>query len=437
MKDKIINSGFSYFWSSEGKEAISNVKLKYYENFCSNEQKVIAKAFIKSENVLLHKLMSAIRLENNIDSNISPIKLDTIENVMIKPVSDICNLACTYCYEGDGDNRYKYSTMPLSTLELIIEQSFQNVKDQITFLWHGGEPTLAGISFFEKAVNLQQKYNTKCVNVNNIIQTNGITIDDRWLSFFLKNRFYIGLSLDGNKEINDGMRVDHKGSGTFDKVMSAIKGIKSYGMEFGIIMVVNEAHKGRAGTVFNFLLENDIYNFDIHPGYGQKFKLHPKDYSEFVIEIFDLWLKSGNEKIRISMFDDLFQFLIGEMPSTCYFAGTCTKIFAIESDGNIVPCTRPFDRSKYTFGNIKTTALVDILKSDSHEEFKKKDLISQSNSKSCPWYSICHNGCPQHRSNDGLQDILGTNLYCKCQSGEDGGNFEIWSHVNKAIRHYL
>ena len=128
-------------------------------------------------------------------------------------------------------------------------------------------------------------------------------------------------------------------------------------------------------------------------------------------------------------FDDVFQARLGQAPSTCYFAGNCTRIVGFDPNGDVLPCTRPFDRSRYTYGNIADTPLEAIVAGPSFVGFQREDLAAQERSRSCPWFELCHDGCPQHRQTDGAQDVAGANLYCACQSGVPGGHAAIFAHI--------
>src|SRR5690242_12068212 len=158
--------GFTYFTTNPGKLAIENLKVKHLQNISTAEESVIADAFIKADRVMLSKIIKAVQ-KNESDFKRNSNTAHSIENIMLKPVSDICNLACTYCYEGIGNIRYSNSVMTEETLEKAIMEAFQLGTNHLNFLWHGGEPTLAGINFFEKAIRLQDSLNFSKIPVDN------------------------------------------------------------------------------------------------------------------------------------------------------------------------------------------------------------------------------------------------------------------------------
>jgi uncharacterized protein len=162
--------------------------------------------------------------------------------------------------------------------------------------------------------------------------------------------------------------------------------------------------------------------------------IDPRSFADFVIDLFDCWLDGGLPGIRISTFDDIVASALGTGPSICYFAGTCTSIVAIDANGDVLPCTRPFDRAKYTFGNIGQQGLSEIVGSPPFRDFHARDLTAQNNTATCRWHAMCHNGCPQHRISDNRQEIAGKNLYCQCQSGIEGGFAAIFEHATDRIQ---
>lgn len=354
--------------------------------------------------------------------------------VLLKPVGDLCNLRCTYCYEGSGSERAEDARMTEATLSAIIRDMLAQDDAPVQFLWHGGEPLMAGLSFFRKGIELQREHNVNGCRIVNTVQTNGLLLDDRWIEFFRDHRFNVGISIDGTADLHNHFRVDACGRGTFDGVVKAIRKLQENGFDVGAISVISPALAKRARDLFSTFRTLGLNAYDVHPNFGNHSNLaaqplSPKAFSDFAIDLFDLWLAAGDDNIRIRLFDDLFQGLIGYSPSTCYFAGTCTGIMGFEANGDAVPCTRPFDRGRYTFGNIARESLTAIQQSNASRLFREEDLSAQANSRDCPWYSICHNGCPQHRMKAGRQDISGANYYCSCQSGMEGGYAAIFDHA--------
>ena len=145
-------------------------------------------------------------------------------NLLIKPSSGACNLRCRYCfYHDEQANRetFSYGFMSEETLEILIKKALEYAGGFCSFGFQGGEPTLRGLDFYRKAVELQKKYNARHVEIANSIQTNGMGIDGEWAEFLHENRFLVGLSLDGVKDVHDQNRLDPEGGGTFNRVLRA------------------------------------------------------------------------------------------------------------------------------------------------------------------------------------------------------------------------
>lgn len=356
---------------------------------------------------------------------------DALTAILVKPVSDRCNLRCTYCYEGEDGQRFLQGRMTYRILENVIGQALEQSRSGVRFLWHGGEPLLAGRAFFEKVVALQGQLNCKGIRITNGLQTNATLLDRGWIDWLSANRFDIGISLDGPPQVHDSLRIDARGNGTHARVRKAMLALQKAGVPFGVICVVGMRHEDLGRQLFSHFRELRVPNLDLHPDYGMvpELAVHPRVYSDVVIEVFERWLEQADTRIRINVIDEFFRKYAGFGPATCYHAGTCTKIVAVEANGDVVPCTRPFDRARHTFGNVERIALAEIVLARPFQEFKRLDLLAQSRSSHCTWHSMCHNGCPQHRQRSGKPDISGASLYCRCQSGIAGGNAAIWEHM--------
>ncbi|MGB9678235.1 MAG: radical SAM protein, partial [Candidatus Ratteibacteria bacterium] len=157
--------------------------------------------------------------------------------LLVKPNSYLCNLDCSYCFYKKTKKIYPDAKiMNLKTLEFFIKKFMDYSEGKnIYFCWQGGEPLIAGIDFYYNVIELQKKYGKRGQIVGNTIQTNGILIDEKWIQFFKKYNFFIGVSLDGPKEIHNFYRGYRDGRKTFRKVMENIKLMKNNGVEFNIL----------------------------------------------------------------------------------------------------------------------------------------------------------------------------------------------------------
>ncbi|WP_088155220.1 radical SAM/SPASM domain-containing protein [Achromobacter xylosoxidans] len=358
----------------------------------------------------------------------------SIAAVLIKPVSDLCNLRCSYCYEGEVEQRFKSRKISPKLLERIIIDACEQADREIAFLWHGGEPLLAGISLFEHGVRVQKLHSRKNLRIVNAVQTNGMLLNNEWLRFFRQENFSVGLSLDGPPELNDVARYDANGRGTANKVEDAIGRLQDEKVPFGIISVIGPQHVGRGDTYLRYFLGLGVSNLDIHPNVRLSDEtvvgMSSASFASFCIELFESWLEAGDVGLRINLFDDFFRGYFGLNPETCYFSGNCSRVIAVEASGEVVPCTRPFDRSQFTFGSLARDSLHTIQNSHAINFFARLDREGQYRSNACKWHYLCHAGCPQHRGDaSGKQRVNFPSLYCDCEGINGGGYAAVWDHM--------
>ena len=180
---------------------------------------------------------------------------------MAKPTGPICNLECAYCYYLEKEKLYpaeKNWKMPLDILESFIRQQIETQQSAtVVFAWQGGEPTLLGVEYFAKVVELQQKY-AGGKKVENALQTNGVLLDDEWCSFLAKHQFLVGISVDGPRELHDRYRLNKSNVGTFDRVMRGLELLKKHQVEFNTLTVVHRYNSHHPLEVYQFLKELEI-----------------------------------------------------------------------------------------------------------------------------------------------------------------------------------
>jgi uncharacterized protein len=344
-------------------------------------------------------------------------------NYLIKPASSNCNLKCKYCfYHSIAENREiaSYGIMDNDTLETIVKKGLEYAHGICSFAFQGGEPTIAGLAFFERLIELEQKYNTKKLKVINSIQTNGMFIDEKWAKFLHDNNFLVGLSLDGPKEVHNLNRVDSKATGTFNQVMKTVELFNKYEVEYNILYVVTANSARFAGKIYNFFKDNGFKYLQFIscldplnevPG-KNKYSLKPKDLEKFLKVTFDNWYEDcikGNY-ISIRYFDNLLAILLGQKPEACNMTGKCTCNCIIESDGGIYPCDF-YVIDKWYLGNIKEKEIEDMVNSEVAKEFVEESLKLTLECTTCKWHGLCRGGCRRERNSFG-NDSGGENYYC-------------------------
>lgn len=330
-------------------------------------------------------------------------------NLLIKPASGACNMRCRYCFYYDITTKREqasYGMMEESTLEIIVKKALQFAEGSCTFAFQGGEPTLCGISFYEKLIEFEQKYNINHVQIQNTLQTNGFLIDDKWAEFFHQHHFLIGLSLDGIKSTHNCYRVDSKGNGTFDRIMNTISLFRKHKVDFNILTVVHKETASKARRIYQFYKKNglDYLQFiacldPLYEKQGQHdYSLLPKDYGKFLCELFDLWYDDllQGEQPYIRQFENYIQILVGMQPESCEQRGVCSFQHVVEADGEVYPCDF-YVTDEYRLGNLLHYSIEEIEEHRKNLGFVEASMNHPEKCTSCQYFGICRGGCRRHR----------------------------------------
>jgi uncharacterized protein len=336
-------------------------------------------------------------------------------SMLIKPASSTCNMKCQYCFYHDVTNSREianYGMMSDETIEVIIKKAFAYADHFASFGFQGGEPTLAGLDFFQKVVALQKKYNVKKIPVTNAIQTNGLTMNEEWAKFLHDNNFLVGLSLDGSKLIHDKYRFDHQGNGTFDRVLNAAKIMDQYQVEYNILSTVNIDVAKNIEKIYYFFKKQGFRYLQFIPcldelkkEHGQNdYSLTPEAYGEFLKKLFDLWYVdlNTNQPMSIRYFDNLVMMLFGYPPESCGMSGVCSCYYMIEADGSVYPCDF-YVTDEWRIGNIVTDELEQMTKTENAKRFVEISKQVAPRCKECEHYHICRGGCRRNREPIGIR----------------------------------
>lgn len=328
-------------------------------------------------------------------------------SLLIKPASGQCQMKCKYCfYSNEMENRNvaNYGIMNMSTAKNLINCALNKANRHVTFAFQGGEPTLAGLDFFVDFVKYVNKQNVKKINIAYAIQTNGYNIDKAWASFFAKNNFLVGLSLDGTEAIHNEFRLDRANKGTFNKVMSVINLLKSYKVEFNILTVVTKEIAYNIEDVYKFYKEQDLVYQQYIPcidGYNeekQPWSLDAESFTLFLRRLFDLWHRDmiSGKYVYNRMFENWCGILAGIQPEACGFLGRCGVQYVVEADGSVYPCDF-FVLDDFNLGNINLHSFHQIDSSPKRREFLKQSLKVEEDCKKCEVGYLCRGGCRRDR----------------------------------------
>jgi len=319
--------------------------------------------------------------------------------------------------------------MSLEVVKSFIYQvSLLDIKN-VSFIWHGGEPLLAGLSFYEKVYDLQSLYLSK-KRFSNSFQSNGTLINQDWALFSKSRHFSFGISIDGPEDIHDLNRVFVGGRGTFERVMNGIRILRENKIEPGIVSVITKDSIHRARDIFNFFVQNNLRKINFSPcaeKWGEEldgFSLSPREWASFMIEIFDEWIKKDDPSVKIQLLESLFQGLIGGKPTLCSCTKDCSQYIAVDSNGDLYLCGRFLGISEFRLGNLMQQSIKELFRSGVYSTFVEKTSAVREECEKCPWESTCNGGCTYYRYMNGSID----NPYYFCSSTK-----RLLSHMKEKI----
>lgn len=344
-------------------------------------------------------------------------------NILIKPASGICNLRCRYCFYSDEmekRSQSSYGFMRPETQEILVRKALEYADGACHFAFQGGEPTLVGVDFFRRQMELEKKYNKKHVIIDHAIQTNGYVLDEEWCEFFAENNFLVGLSIDGVKSTHDAYRRHAGGEGTYVHTMKAMELLRKHKVDFNVLTVVNARTAPRIRRIYEsyhkagFDWQQYIACLDpLGEEQGrQEYSLDPKMYGQFLIDLYDLWSQDlrKNQAPHIRQFENYIGILMGILPESCEQRGVCSIQCVVEADGSVFPCDF-YMLDQWNLGNIHTDELGEILIKGKADDFRRISLNRTEECQNCKWFSLCRGGCRRHREQPGTRP--GENYFCK------------------------
>ena len=372
-------------------------------------------------------------------------------HVMAKPSGSTCNLDCKYCFylsketlpNGPGAGR-----MDDETLELFIKQYIEGVTgSEVVFSWQGGEPTLRGLEFFRKIVALQKKHAKSGQRIENDLQTNGVLLDEKWAAFLKENRFLVGLSIDGPRELHDRFRVNKGGAPTFDKVMAAARLLRRYRVRFNTLTCVHRFNASRPLDVYRFLrseLDSTFIQFipivqlknfetiaphswnsstlpvlgsaEAHPDHPNSavtdWSVDADEYGYFLSRVFDEWRRKDLGRVLVNHFETLVAQHLGQPSQLCIYNKFCGKGIAVEHDGSTYSCDH-YVYPEYRLGTLREKSLAEMAFSRAQVKFgyAKFERLPRY-CRACAYLSDCWGECPKNRLLQTPDGEPGLNYLC-------------------------
>ncbi|HEY6397014.1 MAG TPA: anaerobic sulfatase maturase [Solirubrobacteraceae bacterium] len=367
-------------------------------------------------------------------------------HLLAKPTGAICNLDCSYCFFLSKEMLYPGSRFRMAEelLDTYIRQLIEaHARVQVVDVaWQGGEPTLMGVNFFRRSVELVNRYLKPSQRAAYTIQTNGTKLDEAWARFFKENDFLVGISIDGPREIHDTYRLTRGGRGSFDQVMRGLGFLRAAGVEYNVLTTVHAANQDRGVEIYRFLRDEcggrfmqfipviervaeatedgavpwsswrdrPLYVQDGDAVTGRS--ATGEGYGRFLIDVFEEWVRRDVAQVYVQMFDTTLANWVGEQPGMCVHCETCGLALALEHTGDVYSCDH-FVEPRYLLGNITERHLVDLVSSEQQRQFglDKRDTLPRY-CRDCDVRFACHGGCPKDRFISTPDGEPGLNYLC-------------------------
>lgn len=335
-----------------------------------------------------------------------------LQAVIVKVIGNSCNLNCEYCFYHNK-NQQELHLLKENLLEKLIKEYIQYSPRKVYFIWHGGEPLLAGLSFFEKVIEFQEKYRKENQIIKNAIQTNGTLINKTWALFFKTYNFKVGVSLDGGQKTHNLFRKDLQGKGTFRKVVAGIATLRENGIEPGIISVLTKSSYSRLSDDFEYLVKQlhiKSWGINVYHDDGKNLldeTISNEDFENYFKSIIDMWLAYDSSKLRIREIDAFGAAAFNKIANLCSFNGSCGDFICVEVNGKVYPCDRFTNNDDFCVGDLNFQSLNSIIRNEKFQEFRQVAKNLPPECQKCQWNKFCHNGCTA------LRDINNKFIYCQ------------------------
>ncbi|MBN1791667.1 MAG: anaerobic sulfatase maturase [Bacteroidales bacterium] len=345
--------------------------------------------------------------------------------IFAKPSGPLCNLGCMYCYyldKADFFGKEASFRMPDEILDSYIRQHIEAATEPvITFSWHGGEPMVAGLKFYRKAVALQKEYNSAGRKIINGMQTNGMLVNAEWCRFLAEENFVIGISIDGPENLHDLFRLTKDGSPTFNRVMRGYDQLVIHGIDPEILCVVNAENVKYPLEVYRFFKQLGagfmtfiplVEKMECNSRVASSRSVPSQAFGHFLCTIFDEWVEQDIGKVRVQIFEEALRTAFPQEHTLCIFKPVCGGVPVVEHNGDFFSCDH-FVTREHHVGNIGKTSLAEMLDS------RQQKLFGQSKQDTLPRYCLacevrdmCNGECPKNRFINTPDGEPGLNYLC-------------------------
>ena len=340
--------------------------------------------------------------------------------VMLKPASSHCNLACQYCYylraqhhaAGEG-------TMSDALLEEFTRQYIEaQTMPEVLFTWHGGEPLMRPITFYQRALQLQRQY-AHGRHIDNCLQTNGTLLTDEWCEFLRDNHFLVGISIDGPQDVHDSYRRSKTGRSSWHSVMRGIRLLQKHGVEWNAMATVNAVNGDQPEAFYQFFRDIGCQYLQFTPVVERngtelcEFSVTPDLWGRFLCGVYDQWVREDVGSIFVQTFDATLANWAGVTPGVCSLSSLCGHAAVMEANGDVYSCDH-FVYPEYRLGNIRQQTLTAMLYGEQQQRFaRKKTGTLPRQCCECRWLFACHGECPKNRFANDCYGEQGLNYLCE------------------------
>lgn len=353
--------------------------------------------------------------------------METLQ-ILLKPASAACNLRCRYCfYRDEAAHRQSADRgrMQPAVMRAVIDKALQ-AADNCIFAFQGGEPTLAGLDFYQNFVQYVASQKRPGQRVEYILQTNACTLDEDWAAFLAKHRFLVGVSLDGTRRMHDANRIGGSGAGTFRRVLGGLRRLQEKRVPVNVLCVCTAQNADNMEAVYHFFMERGLSSQQYipcmdplsAPAGSEPYSLTPRAWGKAMCALFDCWFadKARGLPVYVRQFDNYLNMLLGGQPEACAMYGKCTMQHVVEADGSVYPCDF-YALDSFCMGNIRQTDFVALQEASMHPascRFFQNATQRDSRCPHCRWYPLCRGGC---RRDCFQKDGIFYNRYCEAYQG--------------------
>jgi uncharacterized protein len=343
-------------------------------------------------------------------------------SLLVKPASADCNLSCRYCFYLDACTFYPEAgrrRMSDATLDRMIAGYMATRQPVYTFGWQGGEPTLMGVQFFRRAVELQATHARPGSQIANGLQTNGTLLDDEFAAFLAEYRFLVGVSLDGPAAMHDAERRTAGGQGSHAMVMAGIECLRRNRVEFNIVTLVNRANVSNPVKVYDYLV---AHGFDYHQyiecvefapdGTLQPFAITGQAWGNFLCRLFDRWHQRDTRRVSVRLFDTVLARLVNGVSNCCASSENCCQYFVVEHNGDVYPCDFHV-RPAWKLGNVTRDCWTNLQQSPVYAAFGERKRQWNTKCARCDFLQFCMGDCPKNRGGPANQDSTRLSHLCE------------------------